>query len=117
MEQTLGKKMVLAAGGVLTGQDVRARRDLKDMSYLYSVLLTVLLCVAVILGYLWARITVVQTGYGISKANNERSALIEHNRRLKIEYAKLKSPERIEKIASAELNLQRPKAEQIVTLK
>jgi cell division protein FtsL len=111
----LGKKMAMS--GVLIGQDVKTRRDLNDMSYLYSVLFFVLVSVLVLFGYLWARITVVQTGYAISKANTERSALVERNRRLKIDYARLKSPERIEKIASTELNLARPKAEQIVTLK
>lgn len=115
MSHTITRKFDIP--GVLTGQDVRVRRNLRDMRFLYGALVAVLISVAVLFGYLWSRLTVVNLGYEISKANSVRSSLVEQNRRLKIDFMKLKSPERIERIASAELKLVHPKGEQIIQIK
>ncbi len=115
---TTTKKIGMNPAGVLVGQDIRARRNLKDMSFLYlSVLASVGVVAVIVFAFLWSRLMVVNTGYGISKANAERAALIEQNKRLRIEFMKLKSPERIEKIASGELDLVHPGSGQIITVK
>lgn len=117
MSQTITKKMGITGPGVLTSQDVRTRRNLRDLSFLYLSVLSAF-AVAVIVGaFLWSRLTVVNLGYEISKASSSRSALIEQNKRLKFEFMKLKSPERIERIASEELNLVHPTGEQIVSIR
>lgn len=115
MSETVAKRNGFT--GVLIGQDVKVRRDLKDLSHLYTTIGVVLICVAVLMGYLWARVTAMQTGYQISTASSARSALIERNMRLKIELEKLKSPERIERIAVKELGLMRPGPDRIIRLK
>lgn len=103
--------------GVLTGQDVKVRRNLRDMSFLYLSILVSFACIAVASAFVWSRMAVVNLGYEISRANTARASLIEQNKRLRVEYMKLKSPDRIEKIASAELGLIRPKGEQIVNVR
>jgi cell division protein FtsL len=115
MSRTAIKKMGLT--GVLTGQDVKVRRDLRDLSFLYFSVLGAFILISVALLFLWSRMTVVNTGYEISKANSVRAGLIERNKRLKLEFMKLKSPERIEKIASGELGLVHPTGEQIVNIR
>lgn len=115
MAEVVSKKLEFP--GVLTGQDVRTRRDVKDMGFLYVAVLAAVAAVLVISGFLWSRLLVVNTAYEISRANSARSELIEQNKRLKLEYLRLKSPERVERIATAELGLINPKGEQIVTLK
>ncbi|OGQ06452.1 MAG: cell division protein FtsL [Deltaproteobacteria bacterium RBG_19FT_COMBO_58_16] len=115
MSQTVTKKMGFT--GVLTGQDVRVRRDLRDLSFLYFSVLSAFVLVCVALVFLWSRMTVVNTGYEISKANTARAALIDRNKRLRLEFMKLKSPERVEKIASKELGLVHPTGEQIVNIR
>lgn len=117
MAQTLGRKMNSGFTNVLGEQDVRVRRNLRDLSFLYTALFAVLLILAMTFAYLWSRLAVVNLGYEISKANTERNSLIEQNRRLRIDFMKLKSPERVEKIAAAELNLVHPKGNQIIKLR
>ncbi len=116
MADTILKRMGLSTG-VLTGQDVRVRRNLRDMRFFYTAALTSFAVVIAIFAFLWSRLTVVNTGYEISRANSVRSALSEQNKRLRIEFMKLKSPERIERIASTELDLVHPTGEQIIKIK
>ena len=115
MLQTSAKKMGFT--GVLTGQDVKVRRDLRDLSFLYLSVLSAFVLVCVALLFLWSRMTVVNTGYEISKANTARAALLDRNKRLRLEFMKLKSPERVEKIASMDLGLVHPTGEQIVNIR
>lgn len=103
--------------GVLNIQAVKVRRDLRDMRFLYTALIALVLCVSVLFVYLWSRLTVVNTAYEISKANLLRDDLIERNNRLRIEHLRLKSPERIEGIATNKLNLVHPGAEQVIRIK
>ncbi len=112
MSQTFIKR--LGFGGSLRGQKVRARRSPRDMRFISSALLVSLALVAVLFIYIWCRLTVVSMGYEISRANMKRSALVEQNRRLKIEFMELKSPQRIERIAIKELGLVHPSDGQIV---
>lgn len=103
--------------GVLTTQEVRLRRNIGDMSFLYTSVASSFVIIAIVFAFLWSRLMVVNTGYEISKANSARSALTEKNKRLRVEFMKLKSPERIEKIASEELGLVRPTGAQVISLK
>lgn len=103
--------------GVLTGQDVRIRRNLKDMNFIYLAVLCFFLIVAVASVFLWSRLMIVNIGYDISKGNASRAILTEQNKRLRVDYTKLKSPDRIEKIAAEELALLHPSGEQIVNLR
>lgn len=115
MEQTISKKIGMT--GVLTSQEVRARRNPRDMKFIYVSVLVSFAVLMSVFSFLWSRLMVVNIGYEISKANSARAALVEKNKRLRVEFMKLKSPERIEKIAAGELQLVRPTAEQIVNAK
>lgn len=117
MSHTIGSKIGVTGPGVLTAQDIRVRRNLKDMSFILLSFLSAVVVVVILGAILWSRLTVTNLGYEISKANNSRSALIEQNKRLKLEYMKLKSPERIERVALEELNLVHPKGEQIINVR
>ena len=102
---------------VLISQDVKVKRDLKDFTFFYAALVSggVILCFTFV--FLWSRMTVVKLGYEISKANSASGALTEKRSRLKFEYEKLKSPERVEKIAMNELGLIYPTGERIINLR
>jgi cell division protein FtsL len=106
-----------ATAFVLKRQSVKARRDLKDMSFLYLSIFAAVLIAAVISGYLAGRLTYVNTGYEISSINRERSVLEERNKRLRVEIEGLRSPERIERIASRELGLGYPTSNQVVRIR
>lgn len=102
---------------VLRSQNVRSRGDVRDPSFVYTVVIAGAAILAFVFIFLWSRMTAVKLGYEISLANSERSALIEKNRRLTLEHVRLKSPERIEAVAVSELGLIRPTGERIVNVR
>jgi cell division protein FtsL len=68
------------------------------------------------LGYTWARVQSVNIGYEITAANREYEQLITTRNNLKIEQARLKSPERIARIANERLGLFSPEPSQTMEL-
>jgi cell division protein FtsL len=66
--------------------------------------------------YAWCRVQCVHAGYGIGQEIYRRQTLLKERNTLKIELARLKSPERIETIARTRLELVMPDAQQMVTL-
>lgn len=67
--------------------------------------------------YVWSRIQVIQVGYEISHALKEEKALVEANKRLRLEILTLKSYSRIEKIAAEELRMAKPKPDQVIIIR
>jgi cell division protein FtsL len=66
--------------------------------------------------YTWCRIQCVKTGYEIAKESDKNIKLLTLQNNLKIEIARLKSPHRIAKIATNNLNLAIPTPEQIIII-
>lgn len=66
--------------------------------------------------YAWSRVQCVNTGYAIDRQVQRHQALLKERNTLRIELARLKSPERIETIARTRLGLVRPDSSQTVTL-
>ncbi len=93
--------------------DVREAQGLRAT----TLILTLLVMVAVALVYVWSHLHNTQLKYRIAEEITLRDNLMEENRRLKVEIATLKSPQRIESIARAKLNLQYPEREQVVLIK
>lgn len=73
-------------------------------------MLTVFICQLLV--YTWSRVQCVRIGYAISREIENHQKLIEIQNRLKIELARLRSPERISKIARSELELVIPSPDQ-----
>jgi cell division protein FtsL len=67
--------------------------------------------------YVWSRIQVIQLGYEISNALKEERTLTEGNKKLRLEIATLKSYARIEKFALEELNMSKPKPDQVIVIR
>lgn len=68
------------------------------------------------LAYAWQRFALVRYGYTIEQLKSRREALIESNRQLRLEEASLRSPERIDAIARANLGLETPRPGQVLSL-
>ena len=64
--------------------------------------------VAELLAYTWSRVQCTRIGYEISKATVRNRSLTTDQDNLAIELARLKSPQRIEKIATSEMNIPSP---------
>jgi len=79
--------------------------------WVWSILITIFL--AEMLGYVWCRVQYIQTCYDITSYEEKRESLLKINNELKIEQARLKSPERIGSIATEQLHLIKPNPDQI----
>jgi cell division protein FtsL len=100
------------------GQDSTGNRKIrpprKTMTSLWIVLMVLFFVQA--LFYAWCRVQCVNTGYGIDRENRRHQALIKERNTLKIEMARLKSPERIETIARTRLGLIMPDSQNTIAL-
>ena len=115
MAQATAKKMPLA--GVLKTQRVRVRKESGDRGFLLTAGGAALIVLLLSFVYIWSRVNVVKYGYDISQANNQRTVLMEKSRRLRLEETRLRSPERIEKVALGELGLIYPAGAQTIRVK
>ena len=66
--------------------------------------------------YTWCRVNNVRYGYEVASETDEKNKLLAYQNNLKIELARLKSPERISRIASQQLGLSMPRAEQTIVM-
>jgi len=74
------------------------------------------LFIAELFFYTWCRVQYTNAGYEITKANENRRELLTLQNNLRIELERLKSPDRIAKIAEEHLGLTPPAPEQMVTI-
>jgi cell division protein FtsL len=68
------------------------------------------------ISYVWVNFQRTQMGYELSELKKEIGLIEEHNRKLKLEIAFLKSPESLEYKAVKEFGLRPPLPEQVVFL-
>ena len=88
-------------------------RSLKSVA---GYLLLLCVFVAELLVYTWCRVQYVQVGYQITKETTKQQQLLALRDKLRIEQARLKSPQRIAKIAREQLGLITPSPDQVVEL-
>lgn len=79
-------------------------------------MLVLLVFIAEMMLYAWSRVQCVRLGYGISAAIDQQKELQLLQKNFKIELARLKSPERIARIARERLNLRMPTPEQTIII-
>ncbi|WP_372681842.1 hypothetical protein [Desulfosarcina sp.] len=105
---------ITARGGQGSSRNRRLRPARKTMTGLWIVLMVLFFVEA--LFYAWCRVQCVNAGYGIDRENSRHQALVRERNTLRIELARLKSPERIETIARSRLGLVMPDVQQKVML-
>jgi cell division protein FtsL len=82
-----------------------------------TVIIVSLVLMATALIYVWSHLHSTKLNYIIAEEISIRDNLIEENKRLKIEYATLRSPQRIEAIARDKLDMHYPEREQVIFIK
>ena len=75
--------------------------------------LILIFCIAAIL-HVRSRLAVVQMGYRLSRATKEHKLLQADHRKLQVEVATLRSPRRLRKLATEQLDLREPAPRQIL---
>lgn len=66
--------------------------------------------------YTWCRVQSVKVGYEITQVNENRQSLLKLRKNLKIELARLKSPERLMRLAR-QLRLKTPTSKQMIDIR
>ena len=77
--------------------------------------LTVGLLIALFL--VWARIQVIQLGYEVSRLRKDVGDLAQRRNLLEAEVASLKSPERLEGVATGRFGMRLPRGDEVVILR
>lgn len=72
--------------------------------------------VFVLLFSAWQHFELLQLGYGIEQKQLERAAELEINRHLKLEIETLQAPDRIERIATEQLDLVAPRSDEAIVI-
>lgn len=94
-------------------QRVFTKDDLVKTKFFFRLTFLVAFMAILSLFYIWSRVQIVQYGYEINELKQKQHQLMEQNQRLKLEVATMKSPSRIEALASMQLKMAPPTKEQI----
>ncbi len=97
--------------------EVRISVPRLNRQLLILVIIMAFLALGFSLFYVWANQQKVSLGYEISRLSQEEQALIEENKKLRLELAVLKSPDRLEKKALQELGFVAPQNGQIIIVR
>ncbi len=92
------------------------QKNIHKLKVMGTWLILMLIFIAELLSYTWCRVQCVRTGYEISKEADNHRNLITLQNNLKIELARLKSPQRIKKIAKERLGLITPTPKQVILI-
>ncbi len=82
---------------------------------IWAVMMILLFIMLSGIGYVWSGFEGTQLGYDLSELKRKEMKLLEENRKLRLELARLRSPSYLEK-AIRGLGLKEPVAEQVITL-
>ena len=83
--------------------------------FVFAALMSLVL-IGVVLIHVWLRLQVVRFGYVLSTTSKLQTRLEQENRELKLELAKMTSPDRLEVLARQRLELVTPEKGQVVVL-
>ena len=83
--------------------------------FVFGALMSIVL-IGVVLIHVWLRLQVVRLGYVLSTTSKLQTRLEQENRELKLELAKMTSPDRLEALARQRLGLVTPEKGQVVVL-
>jgi cell division protein FtsL len=92
-------------------------KEKKPSGPLKYIFILLALFVPGVLTFIWLHVQTVNLSYDIAKAQKQKRELMEINKKLRIQLANMKSPERIEGIALTQLGLRLPEKGQIEILK
>ncbi len=89
-----------------------AYRNLKQRHFLRGAVVYLVVFFIFALAYVWTRVQVMETGYNLGRLQELHEKLKEENHSLLVETATLRSPQRLEVIAT-KLSLKEPTTDQV----
>lgn len=98
---------------IIRRQKAFTKEDFAKTRLLYRILILIAFMAILSLFYIWSRVQIVHYGYEINKLQSRQSELYEINKKLNVEVATLKAPQRIEKVAREDLKMETPRPDQL----
>jgi len=99
--------------GNVCDDEKKASPELRYSPFIFVTL--VLMAVALV--YVWSHIRMTELEYMVAEEMSTKEKLLEEQRKLKVEIATLKSPQRLEAIAKEKLQMSYPTRDQVIILK
>lgn len=100
----------------LKRQDAYTKIDWIKKQLLLKLLILGVFIVILSLIYIWSRVQVVAVGYAINDLKQEQFVLKNDNKKLQMELALLKSPERLKSLVGTRLNMALPTQDRIIPM-
>ena len=94
----------------------RKKRKVRNPKILAACLFFMGLFIAELLFYTWCRVQSIRIRYEISELAADQERMLKLQDNLKIELARLKSPQRIARIATQQLGLVAPTSKQLIVI-
>ncbi len=94
--------------GATRKQSAYTKDDFLKVRFIFRLLFLVAFAAILSLVYIWSRVQVVHYGYEINRLKSSQSLLVEQSKKLQVELATLKAPQRMERVAHEKLNMQPP---------
>lgn len=88
-----------------------------NRNLIFVALILAIVFIGCSLSYVWSHHQIIALGYEVSQAAREEQELLQENKKLRLELAALKSPARIERMASRDLGLVAPQKEQLIIVR
>ena len=94
----------------------KAKKNTRKPNEMLLLIIFMAIFLMELLFFTWCRVQTIGAGYEISREAKRQQDLITLKNNLKVELARLKSPERIAKIAKNQLGLITPTPEQMMVI-
>jgi len=83
----------------------------------FSLIFVAFALMSVALFYVWSHVHMTELEYRVAREISIKEKFLDEQRKLKVEQATLKSPQRIETIAAGKLGMSYPERDQVIILK
>ncbi len=92
------------------GNKNKRNKNKRKEIFIFKYLLLTALCLSIVLFYVWERVKILEVGYKIKERGERKEKLIQEREILLLRAARLKSPQRLERIAREEIGLIAPQS-------
>lgn len=102
---------------MLRGQDISAKAVAVRNRLVRRVVMLLLIVTLVALFCVWSRVKIVQMGYHVSELQSKNAELTKQSDHLLVEIERLKSPTRLQKVATTVLGMHPPSSSEMIFVK
>jgi len=107
----------MAVADVIKQSNIQGEEKTSFRVNLSAMIVVVVVLMAVALFYVWSHVNMTRLEYQVAEEMGVKERLLEEQKKLKVEIATLKAPQRIEVIARNKLQMTYPERGQVIMIK